>query len=213
MKLIDFANTPDDEYAYLNEEVLASASHGNSYLLTDIELPKGCTPRKIKLQISYMDEQYWLDLPQAVTCPQNIGKLYQLAELSCMHFADFDEMADYMRTLCRRGIDVDTDALHKMEYMTKDGRLNLQFEFHEVSHGDWRIYILSDIDYRSRSSTSNDAHWLMDSSRGCRYICWNQTLHSLADAKNVAQVWSEVTAYYIRRGGNFPAIAQKLGYA
>lgn len=211
-KLTDFANTLDQEYVFLQEQVLDKAARGGSYKL-DVELPKGCTPRFATLQVGYMEGAFWLELLQTVKCPKIFGKLYQLAALTCMHFADFEELKRFMRDICLRGGDADTNSLPIYEYITKDRSLNLHFEFHEISKNNWRIYILSNINYGSRSDSSANAHWLYDTSHNCRYICWNNSLRSLADAKTVASVWSEVTAYYIRHGGNFSDIARILGFA
>ena len=117
-------------------------------------------------------------------------------------------------------------------YRTSDGLLDIEFLFVNMGASTgWRAYILTDINYKRFSSSRSDdpsvVHRLTETdsemkrkinnfirmSRGTnetmstiRYICWSTAIHDLDDMYKLAQTWSEITAYYIRNGGNFQTI-------
>ena len=117
-------------------------------------------------------------------------------------------------------------------YLTHDRSLDIEFLF--VDRGGsigWRAYILSDIDYKGRSTLCGTIHRLTESSGvicqqirrfladtrevGNRmapiyYICWSQSIHSLEDMREVSKTWAEITAYYIKHGGSFQTIQKTL---
>lgn len=121
-------------------------------------------------------------------------------------------------------------------YRTSDYLLDIEFLFVDLGTSTgWRIYILSDIDYKQFSSTRSNSvttiHRLTESnsdilrkintfqrSKGrmvddatpIHYICWKYYIDSLGRAREIAKTWSEITAYYIRNGGNFETIQKKL---
>jgi hypothetical protein len=45
-----------------------------------------------------------------------------------------------------------------------------------------------------------------DPDKSINYVCWSKEIHNLCDIREVAKTWSEITAYYIRYGGNFATI-------
>lgn len=91
--------------------------------------------------------------------------------------------------------------MHHAYYRTRDGRNDYRFEFVEQSNGTWRAYILEHPGYGGRSASSHATHRLSDS-RGY-YICWNRSLRSLEEAKQVAALWAECTQLYISGGVGF----------
>ena len=121
-------------------------------------------------------------------------------------------------------------------YRTSDYLLDIEFLFVDLGTSTgWRIYILSDIDYKqfssARSNSVTTIHRLTESnsdmlrkintfqrSKGrmvddttpIHYICWKYYIDSLERAREIAKTWSEITAYYIRNGGNFESIQKKL---
>lgn len=104
-------------------------------------------------------------------------------------------------------------------YLTKDKSLNVEFLFLNLGEqSGWRAYILSGVDYKTRSDSCLITHRLyegrneryIDESVAYPYICWSQTVHDLETLKNIAAVWSEITAYYILHGGEFEKIQARL---
>lgn len=101
-------------------------------------------------------------------------------------------------------------------YTTKYDNLQIEFLFLHISPKlGWRAYILTDIDYkRFSASRSTDWHFThrffeaddqryIDRRRSYPFVCWTSVVRDLKSIKNVAAVWAELTAYYIRNGGTF----------
>lgn len=121
-------------------------------------------------------------------------------------------------------------------YRTSDYLLDIEFLFVDLgTPTGWRVYILSDIDYKQFSASRSDSittiHRLTESnsdtlrkinafqknkgrtvvdSTPIHYICWKYKIDSLECAREIAKTWSEITAYYIRNGGSFESIQPKL---
>ena len=107
-------------------------------------------------------------------------------------------------------------------YCTKDRLLDIEFLFLNLGMKiGWRAYVLSDINYKQfspeRSNAYTDVHLSIDISRryidinrDYPYICWTKPIHSLDTMHELAQMWSEITAYYIRYGGRFEEIQRVL---
>lgn len=116
-------------------------------------------------------------------------------------------------------------------YLTSDRFLDVEFLFVEIEPNNWRIYILSNINYGSRSTDAMAIHRLIETDKDLKtkinrykhntpspisendtvyYICWSAKITDLKTAKSIAKAWSEITAYYIRHGGSFPEIQKKL---
>ena len=116
-------------------------------------------------------------------------------------------------------------------YLTSDRSLDIEFLFVEINQSEWRIYILSDISYGTRSNGSNDVHRLVEgdqtrinlirdylsstkttarSDGPLYYICWSTEINDLITAKEIACTWSEITSFYIKNGGTFPNIWNTL---
>ena len=93
-------------------------------------------------------------------------------------------------------------------YLTSDGSLDIEFLFVEIAQSEWRIYILSNINYGSRSTNASDIHRLTENDEtrknlirsyltvtrtgvdpNCiiNYICWSSTITSLEMAREIAQ--------------------------
>jgi len=83
-------------------------------------------------------------------------------------------------------------------YRTKDGLVVHEFDFVDMPNGTYRIYLLTTLDYRERSTSSSRTHRLTDGNR--RYICWDAPIRSLADAKVIASEWADRTQEYIKSG-------------
>lgn len=88
-----------------------------------------------------------------------------------------------------------------LKYKTKDGETNYQFSFEEQSNGEWRAYIEWQPSYRGRSTDNHSTHRFPDAAR--MYVCWENSLDSLSEAKQVAALWSDCTQEYIRTGKRF----------
>ena len=107
-------------------------------------------------------------------------------------------------------------------YKTSDGLLDIEFLFLDLgSNIGWRAYVLSNINYkqfsRERSDVYTDTHLYIDESRryidvdkDYPYICWTNPIFKLDTMHELAQMWSEITAYYIRYGGRFEDIQHIL---
>lgn len=121
-------------------------------------------------------------------------------------------------------------------YRTSDGALDIEFLFVDLGPNDgWRAYILTDINYKrcsgNRSDSCTDIHRLTESNETriqkirrfiqntrdnspanspIHYICWTEKINDLDKLRNIAKAWSEITAYYIRNGGNFETIQKTL---
>lgn len=108
-------------------------------------------------------------------------------------------------------------------YCTKYDGLQIEFLLLQISpEAGWRAYILNDIDYKRFSrSRSTDWHFThlfyeaddkryIDKKKSYPFVCWDQPIKELDVLKNVAAVWSELTAYYIRNGGTFQDNQKKL---
>ena len=120
-------------------------------------------------------------------------------------------------------------------YRTSDYLLDIEFLFVNLGTPGWRIYILSEINYKQFSASRSDSvttiHRLTESnsdmlrkintfqrnkgrpgadSTPIHYICWKYKIDSLERAREIAKMWSEITAYYIRNGGSFETIQPKL---
>lgn len=107
-------------------------------------------------------------------------------------------------------------------YCTRDRLLDIEFLFLDLGQGiGWRAYILSHINYKQFSQERSDAHTdthlyidesrrYIDADKDYPYICWTKPIYSLDTMHELAQMWSEITAYYIRYGGRFEDIQHIL---
>lgn len=108
-------------------------------------------------------------------------------------------------------------------YTTKYDNFQIEFLFLHVSQEiGWRAYILTDINYKRCSRLrSTDWHFThmffeaddqryIDKRRSYPFVCWTSVIQDLDTVRNVAAVWAELTAYYIRNGGTFPENQPKL---
>jgi hypothetical protein len=74
----------------------------------------------------------------------------------------------------------------------------------------WRIYIINNIDYKGRDSSSQATHWLHDDGETFKYICWAGRISTLEQAKTVAALWADTIMLYIRTGESFDKIVKRL---
>ena len=116
-------------------------------------------------------------------------------------------------------------------YRTSDGSQDIEFLFVEIEPSNWRIYIISRINYGTRETGATSIHRLVEGNNALKnkinnyfngnanslrvnstlyYICWSARIQTLESARNVAKAWSEITAYYIKNGGSFPSIQKIL---
>lgn len=108
-------------------------------------------------------------------------------------------------------------------YTTQYNNLRFEFLFLYISQKDgWRAYILNDINYK-RYSLRRSTNWhfthrlfeaddqrYIDKNHSYPFVCWTSVVQDLEIMKNVAAVWAELTAYYIRHGGTFEENQPKL---
>lgn len=87
-----------------------------------------------------------------------------------------------------------------------------EFVFYNMGADGWRIYIITDIDYKGKDAFSHDAHWLKDREDTYRYICWDGKIDTYEQAKAVASLWADCTYLYIndRFNRTFDMIALTL---
>lgn len=113
-------------------------------------------------------------------------------------------------------------------YLTHDGSLDVEFLFLDLGQAlGWRAYIISDINYKTRlpmhrltepidenksavKQILRRLHFGFPQTKMPQYICWSQNVYELEDIREVAKSWTEITAYYIKHGGNFADIQKKL---
>ncbi|MDR1357749.1 MAG: hypothetical protein LBJ48_00105 [Coriobacteriales bacterium] len=98
---------------------------------------------------------------------------------------------------------IPADADEEDIYATEDGYMEVAFWYHRLGEGNWRVYILSDINYHGRDSGSHPSHRYHDSTLNMHYICYDQTIRTKAEAKNVSADWADLTAHYIQTGTPF----------
>ena len=91
----------------------------------------------------------------------------------------------------------------KDEYRTKDDTESYFFEFQELPDRNWRVYILKQPSYGSRSTDGHSTHRYFSAATGRTWICWSVPIRSLAEARSVAGQWAEKTQRYIRTGQGF----------
>ncbi len=108
-------------------------------------------------------------------------------------------------------------------YITKDKLLDIEFLFIDLGENiGWRGYVLTDINYKQFSQERSDIytdthlyidenkHRYIDENKDYPYICWTKPIHDLNTMRQLAVMWSEITAYYIQYGGTFEDIESKL---
>lgn len=107
-------------------------------------------------------------------------------------------------------------------YRTRDRLLDIEFLFLNLGREiGWRAYVLTDINYKLFSQERSDAHTdthlyidetrrFIDENKDYPYICWTKPIFDLDTMRDLAQMWSEITAYYIRYGGSFSDIQRVL---
>ena len=87
--------------------------------------------------------------------------------------------------------------LRNIKYRASNGEdFVFDFEF-EPTRG-WRVYIASQPGYGPRSRGGHETHRYGIGSRP--YICWDSTIRSAEDARQVAAMWAEATLRYISSG-------------
>lgn len=92
-------------------------------------------------------------------------------------------------------------SAHHSHYRTSDGRADYTFSFEQQGDGTWRAYIVSQPSYRRRSKDYHSTHRLPDGRR--KYICWDSSIYSFEQLKQVAAMWANATQKYIRTGRRF----------
>ncbi len=101
-----------------------------------------------------------------------------------------------------------------MDYQTCIPSLIMDFVFMKVGGNDgWRIYIISDINYKGRQTDGHSTHRLHFDGDTYMCICWRGKIKTLREAKAIAALWADTTAIYIASGVNgksFDAIAAQI---
>jgi hypothetical protein len=87
-------------------------------------------------------------------------------------------------------------------YRTRDGQVDYGFSIERQLDGTYRAFIVSQPDYRTRSTEPWETHRL--TAGGRHFVCWTQPLQSEEAAKSVAALWADATQEYIRTGQPFP---------
>ena len=85
-----------------------------------------------------------------------------------------------------------------------EGGVDFKFRFAwRPSENSWRIYILDQPPYGSRSAGAVETHRLGLPRRP--YVCWTGAIEDFDDARYIASVWANATMTYIRTGASFSA--------
>jgi len=90
----------------------------------------------------------------------------------------------------------------EISYRAKDGATDYRFSIEQQRDDSYRVYIMSQPSYGSRSTTSADTHRLTDAADR-RYICWSHSIENDLQARHVAATWADATQRYIRTGARF----------
>jgi hypothetical protein len=94
-------------------------------------------------------------------------------------------------------------------YKTEYGGDLYRFTFCHVS-GVYRAYIRQQPDYRGRPADAHATHRHGPGGAPARWVCIDPEPTNLEDMLVVARWWAECTSYYIRHGGDFADIQQRL---
>lgn len=99
----------------------------------------------------------------------------------------------------------DPQALERyvIAYRSRSGISLFRFSIEQVAPGAWRVFILEQPDYGSRSEDAHITHRLSDYGTGRRYVCWDSPIRTRDDATKIAVAWAEGTENYIRYGKHF----------
>ena len=108
-------------------------------------------------------------------------------------------------------------------YKTKDGSLDIEFML--IDLGDdlgWRAYVMTEINYKQHSRfrsnnytdthlyLDNNQHRYIDKTKDFPYVCRVDPIYDIEVMRDVAAAWCEITAYYIKHGGDFASIQRLL---
>lgn len=95
-------------------------------------------------------------------------------------------------------------------YRTKDGLADYRFSFERQADGNYRAYITSMPSYGTRNTSMMVTHRLLDNGR--HFVCWSNPLRSLADVKQVAALWADLTQTYIKTGRTIDEQMRRSSY-
>ena len=99
----------------------------------------------------------------------------------------------------------------RLEYTTGDRSLRVDFVFMDCGPAiGWRVYIISSVDYRGRSSAAYATHRSHDAGETYDYICWRGRISTLQQAKAIASLWADTISIYVRSNESFDTIASRL---
>ena len=102
----------------------------------------------------------------------------------------------------------------RMYYRTSDDLMTMDFYFMDCGGSTgWQIYIINDIDYKGRDTSSHATHRNHFTGDTYKSICWNSRINTLDEAKAIASLWADTTSRYIMLGKNgigFDEIVKKL---
>ena len=85
-------------------------------------------------------------------------------------------------------------------YRTRNGRSDYGFNITRLADGYYRVYIVSQPSYGSRSTDAHSTHRLND---GRFYICWDSAIRTEEQARQIAAMWADKTEDYILHGTRF----------
>ena len=99
----------------------------------------------------------------------------------------------------------------RLDYVTGDRTQRFDFVFMDCGPQiGWRVYIINKINYKFRSRSSHATHRLHAAGETYKYICWNHRINTIEEAKNIAAVWADATAQYIKTGRSFDDIVRQM---
>ena len=101
----------------------------------------------------------------------------------------------------------------RLDYLSSDGMMWFDFVIMDCGPDiGWRVYIINvdDADYGYRDVSGHATHRNHFDGDTYKSICWSTPICSFQEAKVIAALWADTTALYIKKGGSFDAIAQKL---
>ena len=88
-------------------------------------------------------------------------------------------------------------------YCSKDRTQRYIFWFKNCGSNGWRAYIMSPINYRRRDTSLHATHRFYDAKLRLHYVCWTKPLYSKRACEQVADLWSDRTTRYIKKGIRF----------
>lgn len=201
--MLRFINAPDKDYESFEPKI-----YNQCMVFENCELPLNCNPSLTKVGFEYNVARtaYIIYINSGITYTGSNAVFAQLTRSGEKTFTSFKAMVTFIKDL-KNIFEEDFN----LEYFTKDGQANYKFRFKKIADA-WRAYITEAPDYKKYSADrATDLHSTHRLTEGNNYyVCWNTPLKSIEDCKTIAALWADCTQYYIKNGGSFETIVDKI---